>query len=607
MRKSALLFVLLIVCLSSCIHNSKESEQHLKRPKIVIGLVIDQMRWDYLYRFNNMYREEGFVRLMKDGYNCQNTNLNYLPSFTAPGHTCIYTGSVPSLHGIAGNNWIDPKTGNNVYCVDDKCVSLVGDTSHAPSMSPANLLTTTITDELRLATNQKSRVYGVALKDRGSILPAGHLANGAYWYNDKTGAFTSSTYYPNQNPKWLQTFNSKHYVDSLVKLNWKLLYDPKYYSLSTVDANTYEKPYKSEKTPVFPHIFDTQKIDDKNAIIKSIPAGNSYTLMMAKACMEGEKLGFGEETDFLAISLSSTDYIGHQFGPNSIEIEDMYLRLDKEIASFLKYLDMRYGEGNYLFFLTADHGGAHNASFLSDHGIPAGVTNVNSLADLNTFLNATFGKDSLVLSLENYQVSLNERIFNNTLPVSSPVVSEEKTVRIKVGKGRHAHYKTVKTSTAPHVNNGNIPDREQVKQAIMKWLGNRPEVSYVIDLESGNMNMVPEPIKTMVVNGYYRPRSGVIQFILNPGWYDNGGRTTGTTHGTWNPYDVHIPLLWYGWHIKAGETNRPTYMTDISATLATLLHIQAPNGCIGKPITEITDAPKHEKSEKHHKHHEKSE
>ncbi len=586
MRKSVLLFVLLIICLSSCVHISKESEQHLKRPKIVIGLVIDQMRWDYLYRFNNRYQTEGFLRLMKDGYNCQNTNLNYLPSFTAPGHTCIYTGSVPSLHGIAGNNWTDPKTGNNVYCVDDKTVSLVGDTAHAPSMSPANLLTTTITDELRLASNQKSRVYGVALKDRGSILPAGHLANGAYWYNDKTGTFTSSTYYPNQNPKWLQTFNSKHYVDSLVKLNWKLLYDPKSYSLSTVDANTYEKPYKSEKTPVFPHMFDTLNTDDRNATIKSIPAGNSYTLMMAKACMEGEKLGFGDETDFLAISLSSTDYIGHQFGPNSIEIEDMYLRLDQDIASFLKYLDMRYGEGNYLFFLTADHGGAHNAAFLSDLDIPAGVTNVNSMSDLNTQLKNTFGRDSMVLSLDNYQVSLNERIFNNTSSGSA---------------------NSVTTKTKGHVTAGNTPDREQVKQAIMKWLGNRPEVSYVIDLESGNMNMVPEPIKTMVVNGYYRPRSGVIQFILNPGWYDNGGRTTGTTHGTWNPYDVHIPLLWYGWHVKAGETNRPTYMTDISATLAALLHIQAPNGCIGKPITEITDASKHEKSEKHHKAHEKSE
>ncbi len=401
MKRSSLFIVLLIVGFSSCVHKPKVVD----RPKIVIGLVIDQMRWDYLYRYYERYGNDGFKKLLKRGYNCQNTSVNYMPANTGPGHTCIYTGSVPSLHGIAGNNWIDNLTGEGVYCVDDKNVHLVGDKSGAPSFSPANMLTTTITDELRLATNQKSRVYGVAIKDRGAVLPAGHLANAAYWYSDKTGTFTTSTYYPNQNPAWLQAFNKRKAGDSLVKQGWKLLYSPDIYDQSTVDANNYEKAFKGEKAPVFPHVFDSLGDTDRYAILKSIPAGNTYSIMMAKACIDGEHLGMNKDvTDFLALSLSSTDYIGHQFAPNSIEMEDCYLRLDQDIASFLKYLDARFGKSGYLLFLTADHGGAHNASYLSDLDIPAGVLYVNLAGDLNAYLKVQFGADSIVRGIVNYQV-----------------------------------------------------------------------------------------------------------------------------------------------------------------------------------------------------------
>ena len=550
MKRSSLFIVLLIVGFSSCVHKPKVVD----RPKIVIGLVIDQMRWDYLYRYYERYGNDGFKKLLKRGYNCQNTSVNYMPANTGPGHTCIYTGSVPSVHGIAGNNWIDNLTGEGVYCVDDKNVHLVGDKSGAPSFSPANMLTTTITDELRLATNQKSRVYGVAIKDRGAVLPAGHLANAAYWYSDKTGTFTTSTYYPNQNPAWLQAFNKRKAGDSLVKQGWKLLYSPDIYDQSTVDANNYEKAFKGEKAPVFPHVFDSLGDTDRYAILKSIPAGNTYSIMMAKACIDGEHLGMNKDvTDFLALSLSSTDYIGHQFAPNSIEMEDCYLRLDQDIASFLKYLDARFGKSGYLLFLTADHGGAHNASYLSDLDIPAGVLYVNLAGDLNAYLKVQFGADSIVRGIVNYQV------FMNTSQI-------EKT------------------------------DYEvwEVKRSIIEWLNKRPEVSYAVDMNDMGKTPLPEPIRSLAVNGYNKKRSGEIQIILNPGWYDNGGKTTGMTHGSWNPYDTHIPLIWYGWHIPKGETSKPVDMTDISATLATLLHIQAPNGCIGTPIPELTEYHKPE-------------
>ena len=524
--------------------------------------MIDQMRWDYLYRYNARYGNDGFKRLMRDGYNCQNTMVDYLPSFTGPGHSCIYTGSVPSINGIAGNNWLDNHTGVGSYCVDDNSVWQVGDTSKKASFSPRNLLTTTITDELRLATNFRSRVYGIAIKDRGAILPAGHTANAAYWYSDKTGDFVTSTYYDTayQNPGWLKAFNKRNMADSLAKLNWSLSDEQSAYIQSTDDKTLYEDAFKGESEPVFPHKFNNEGKADRLSAIKSIPAGNTLTFEMAKACIEGAdggKLGSGPDADFICISLSSPDYAGHQFGPNAVEMEDMYVKLDKEIASMLRYLDRSVGKGNYLLFMTADHGGAHNPQFLKDKKIPGGIS-FNVTADLNQYLQDVFknemkGKDvKLVASILNYQVFLNDTL-----------LAKNKSF-----------------------------NREEIKSSARNWLLNiMPQkynipVSYVIDMENMDKNAVPEPIRKMVINGYNHSRSGCLQIILNPGWFESD-RFTGTTHGSWNPYDAHIPLLWYGWHIPKGETNRVVNMTDISATLAAILHIQMPNGCIGKPITEI--------------------
>jgi len=564
MKRSLLILVLLAIVFQSCVHRKP-----VERPKLVVGLVIDQMRWDFLYRYYDLYGSNGFKRLMTGGYMCQNTMINYIPSFTAPGHSTIYTGAVPAISGIAGNNWIEVASGKPMYCVDDPTVSLYGDNTKAPSMSPRTLLTTTITDELKLATNFESKVYGVAIKDRGSILPAGHLANAAYWYDDKQAGFVTSTYYPNTHPEWLDAFNKHKYVDSFVKLGWRLLYSSDKYNQSTTDATIYEKGFKGEKAPVFPHVFDSLADSDRHMVIKTLPAGNTYTLMMAKACIEGEKLGKAhDKTDFLTVSLSSTDYAGHQFGPNSMEVEDMYLRLDQDIAAFLHYLDHEVGQGNYLLFLTADHGAAHNPTLLQDEDIPAGVEKITLESDLDEYLMKEFkvkkeikmdakthkpipNNEQMLRGVVNYQVYLNDSFI----------------VKYKL-------------------------DRDKVKSAIINWLKVRPEIEYVVDLENMYKTAVPEPLNSMIINGYYPKRCGSIQAILNPAWYDNGGRTSGTTHGTWNPYDTHIPLIWYGWKICHGETDAEVHMTDIAPTLATLLHIQMPNGCVGKAITEVTQKKK---------------
>ncbi|MEO6833853.1 MAG: alkaline phosphatase PafA, partial [Chitinophagaceae bacterium] len=521
--------------------------REVPRPRLVVGIVVDQMRWDYLYRFYNHFGENGFKRLMNEGFRCEQTFINYLPSFTAPGHATIYTGSVPAIHGIAANDWIE--NGQREYCTEDKTALPVGGSFKWGQMSPMNLKTSTITDELRLATNFRSRVYGVSLKDRSSILPAGHLANGAFWFDDSTGTFTTSSFYSKNLPNWLVRFNEHHSADSILVNDWTLRDAPRKYYQSEPDNSPYEGKFsKQEPSTSFPHKAEyfLGKGNEKYHTVRELPVGDALTFQLAKACVNANKLGQFSDPDFLCISLSAPDYIGHQFGPNSMEVEDTYVRLDAQLAQFLSFLDEKLGKGNYTIFLTSDHGAAHNSRYLNDHKMPAGNLSISSMKkELNTYLKTQTGVDDLVKSLINYQVFF----------------KEENLKRAK-------------------------QNRAEIRSLIVSWLRQRPEVQFVADLEAGELNTIPEPIRTMMVNGYVPGRSGCIQFIPPPAYY-SGYAATGTTHGTWNPYDTHIPLLWYGWGVLKGSTNRHIDMTDIAATLAALLHIQMPNGCVGKVITEI--------------------
>ena len=522
----------------------------IPRPKLVIGIVVDQMRWDYLYRYYDRYQSNGFKRLLNEGYSCENTQVDYIPTFTGPGHSCIYTGSVPAIHGIAGNDFIVQATGKSMYCTEDTSVQTVGSTTKTGQMSPRNLLTTTVTDELRLATYFRSKVIGIALKDRGGILPAGHTANAAYWFDDKTGNWITSTYYMNDLPQWVKDFNDQKLAETYLKLDWNTLYPIDTYLQSTPDNSKYEGKFKGTDAPTLP--VKTSALYKGNlGLIRTTPYGNTFTLDLAIAAINGEQLGQNDQTDFLALSLSSPDYIGHQFGINAVEIEDTYLRLDRDIANFLTYLDAKIGKGNYTVFFTADHGAAHNTAFLNDHGIPAGVWDAGvTLKDMNKVLAAKFNADSLLISLDNYQVNLN--------------------------------YKVIKA---------NKLDDEPIKQECIKYLQKLPYVMYAVDMTKVQGATIPEALRTRIINGYNVKNSGVIQIVLNPAWFtghgSGDGGPTGTTHGTWNPYDNHIPLVFMGWGIQHGSTVREVHMTDIAPTIAALLHIQAPNGSIGTPIGEV--------------------
>lgn len=331
-----------------CFFFFNASAQKLQRPKLVVGIMVDQMRPDFLYRYYDRYGNDGFKRLMREGFNCENTFIDYTPTYTAPGHSCVYTGSVPSLHGIAGNAWYDKTLKRSVYCTEDSSVNTVGSTSSAGKQSPKNLWANTITDELRIAQNFRNKTIAISLKDRGAILPGGHTANGSYWFDNTTGGWITSDFYMQQLPPWMIGFNAKALPDLYLKQNWKTLYPINTYVNSTDDAKPYESNLPGEDK-IFDHTtagISTNKYES----FKYTPYGNTYTFEAAKAALEGEGLGKGTTTDFLAISFSSPDYIGHAFGPNSVEIEDTYLRFDKELGDFLKFLDVKIGVGQYLFF-----------------------------------------------------------------------------------------------------------------------------------------------------------------------------------------------------------------------------------------------------------------
>lgn len=517
----------------------------IARPKLVVGIVVDQMRWDYLYRYYNRYGPGGFKRLMGEGFSCENTLINYLPSYTAVGHSTIFSGSVPALDGIAGNDWIEQLSGKKVYCTDDSTVKTVGaNISEDGNMSPRNLLVSTITDELRLATNFQSQVVGVSLKDRASILPAGHLGK-AFWLDDKSGNFITSTYYSAALPNWVIDFNNKKRINQLVANGWNTLYPINTYKQSTADEVSWEGKSVGETSTSFPHPLNEIYVKNRSDFRKT-PFGNTLTIEMATEAVKAYKMGNGAATDFLTINCASTDYVGHQYGPNSIEVEDTYLRLDKDLASFFTMLDARVGKGNFLIFLTADHGAAHSIGFMQENKLPADFWYEKPLADtLNKVLSAKFGTDKLVRAIQNYQVDFD------------------------LGK-----------IEAQHV------DFDAIKKLTVTFLQRQPGISYAVDVAEIGKAPVPEPLKTMIINGYNFKRSGAVQIVLDPGWFEAYSKT-GTTHGTWNPYDTHIPLLWYGWGVQQGHTNAEVHMTDIAATIAAMLHIQMPNGCIGKVIPEV--------------------
>lgn len=520
-----------------------------EKPKLVIGLMVDQMRWDHLYRFADRYGDDGFKRLLREGFSCENTLIPYIPTYTAIGHSTVYTGSVPSIHGIAGNDWIVQATGQSMYCTQDDQVEGVGAPGKEGKQSPRNLLASTITDELKLATNFRSKVIGIAIKDRGGILPAGHFADAAYWFDAKSGNWITSTFYTDKLPAWVNKFNGQRLAEKYLKQDWNTLYPIDTYVNSIADDNIYEGKWAGEKSPAFPRKTSELMKDAGLELIKTTPQGNTFTFDFAKETIANEKLGQNPANipDFLCLSLSATDYVGHRYSLSAVEIEDTYLRLDRDLADFLKYLDNSVGKGNYTLFLTSDHGASYNPLYYTDQKGNGGYLFLRQIQkELDAELTSKFGHKGLVKSVMNYQVHLNN----------------------------------------PLIDSLDLDD-QAIKKVIIKNLKKQDGIAYVVDMENAENMFIPSPIREKIINGYNRKNSGVIQMIAEPQWYSGTPRSTGTTHGVWSSYDSHIPLVFMGWGIKPGVSNKEVYSTDIAPTLASLLHIMEPNGSIGKPILEV--------------------
>lgn len=541
------LIVLTLFCAFSGQAQVKNASATPAKPKIVVGLMVDQMRWDFLYRYANRYTEGGFKRLVREGFSCENTMIPYAQTVTACGHASVYTGSVPAVNGIMGNEWYSRALNRQVYCTEDPTVSIVGTNRESPPMSPRNLQVTTMCDELRIANNYRSKVIGIAIKDRGGILPAGHSANAAYWYDGSSGNWVSSTYYMKELPGWVNRFNGRKMPDSLYKLNWNTLFPIDSYIMSDEDDKSYEGKFAFDPKPVFPHNISTMA--GKNyGVLPATPYGNTLTLEFAKTAIVAEDLGNDEYTDFLALSLSSPDYVGHQYGPNSVEVEDTYLRLDRELAAFLTYLDKKFGKNGYLFFITADHGVANAPEYSIEHKLPGGRNGSQITTALNAVA-AQFKVKSLVKNFSNYQIYLDYGVIDSA----------------KLGM-------------------------DDVKRAIIAELMKQPGVALAFDNDDIDEAPLPSNVRERFIQGRNPKLSGDIQVVLSSGYLNYG--STGTSHGSWYPYDAHIPFVMMGWGIKAGTLGRQVYMSDIAPTVCNLLKIQMPSGTVGTAIPEIVDARK---------------
>ena len=551
MKNIFYLFFACIACFSCKAQNQISSENNTAindNPKLVIGIVVDQMRFDYLTRFYNKYGEGGFKRMMREGFNCKNNHFNYIPTKTGPGHASVFTGTTPKYHGVIANDWYDKETKSMVYCAGDYSVLAVGTDSDLERMSPHRMKTTTFADENRLFTQSKGKSIGISIKDRGAILPAGHSANAAYWFRGKDeGNFISSTYYMKDLPKWVEGFNVSEIAESYLK-DWNTLYDISTYTESGSDLNTFEGGFKGKVTATFP--YDLKKLSKQNAgfdILKVSPYGNSIVADFAIEAIKNERLGKDNITDVLTVSFSSTDYIGHNFGVNSKEIEDTYIRLDKDLERFLKVLDAEVGKGNYTVFLTSDHGAINVPSFLKSVKIPAGyLNNVALKKKLNAFMTNAFESEGLIENISNNQIFLNR----------------EKIKALDL-------------------------DLDHVQEAIVNEIITYKNVYKAYSASTMSTVHFADGVENLLQKGFNQKRSGDVLIIEDPAYISYG--KTGSTHGSGLNYDTHVPLLFFGKGIKQGQTFRKTEITDIAPTMSALLGISFPNGAIGQPLEFVLD------------------
>lgn len=533
--------------------STRSASAQIKTPKLVVGIMVDQMRYDYLFRYQALYGNEGFNRLMNQGFLCRNAHFNYAATETGPGHASVYTGTTPAFHGIVGNDWYED--GKDQYCAADSTVSAVGSQSGSGAMSPRNMFTTTLGDEMKLASNAQAKVFGVSIKDRGAILPAGHAADAAFWYDYVSGKFITSTYYMEKLPQWLEKFNKKGYSDQYIKQSWTTLLPIEKYTASQADDNNYEQILTGKEKATFPYNLSEMKENASKSQMRrpfystlvTTPFGNTLIRQMAEEILINENLGQDNVTDLLAVSFSSTDLAGHAFGPQSVEVEDIYLRLDLEIAQLLKTLDEKVGEGNYTVFLTADHAAAQVPRYAQDMKLPGGYSEDRAAGKaFAQYLQEQFGEGEWIAEQNSKDI-----YFDHALIASKEL------------------------------------DLEDFQQSAIEFFRKYDWVYDVYSAEEMQEQEYTQGIRYLLQQAYYSGRSADIMIVSKPGYLSESWKRGGTSHGSPFRYDTHVPILLYGAQIPKGNTVREVSITDIIPTMSMILGLQLPSGATGHPISEI--------------------
>ena len=564
-------FIALLITITSIVpaqgRRPTAKEARTARPKLVLAIIVDQFRYDFLERFDDLFVEGGLRKLMNNGAFFTNANYDYVPTYTAPGHAAIFTGSTPALNGIVGNEWFDRETGKRRVMVSDPNARIVKSpapefegaaeqASRAQSapmagsgggVSPRSLIGSTIGDQLRLATSFTSKVITASFKDRSAILPGGKRPNGAFWFDAATGTFVSSDYYGKELPAWVNKFNSAVRPDKYFGAKWERLLPDSAYKRS---QSSNLEVQRSGLGKQFPYTI-TGGADKPNArfygAFESTPFALDYLADFARAAIEGESLGADGYPDLLSISFSATDLIGHAYGPDSQEVEDAYLRLDHTIEGLLNYIDKAVGLKNTIVFMTGDHGVSPVPEYLSSNGIDAGRVNPKEIMDsVNQALTARFGGSGWVQALVNDQIYLDKK-----------VIAERKA-----------------------------DPEEAEKTAGEASLKTPAIVNYYTRSQIIDGRMPPGPISRRVMNGFNRTRSGDVWLIAKPFYLMSEGVALGTTHHSAYGYDTHVPVILFGWGVRSGRYNFECSPSDIAPTLAALLRIEMPPNRTGRVLVE---------------------
>ena len=510
-------------------------------PKLVVGIVVDQMRTDYIYRYWDNFGEGGFKRLIGEGTFLRDAHYNYMPTVTGPGHASIYTGTTPSLHGIVANDRYDRATRKTIYCTQDMVHQAVGTLPDNAHRSPVQLLSTTLADELERRTERRSKTVGVALKDRSSILPIGRTGDAAYWLYATEGNFITSTWYMKALPQWVTDFNNRKLAEQYLAQTWSLTLPVERYHQVLPDNNPYEIPlYRGIPASLPINLDSLRKAGAGLDLLSYTPWGNTITTDMALAALKGEQMGADAITDLLAISYSSTDILGHRVGPRAVELEDMYIRLDRELKRLLDELDKSVGVGQYTVFLTADHGAVDVPQYLKDMKGSAGYVDVQDVVDR---------------------------------------VVREFPAQVSGGSLR------VDTVTEGQVF---LRAGSEMTKLFAERLNVQPEFAIAVS-GSGSTTTLDDNLAPLLRNGYMPQRSGDILFVMRPGYFEleEWSNGHGTTHGSpWN-YDTHVPILFFGAGVQHGEVLRRTHITDIVPTISAIVGMSLTDACTGRVVIEV--------------------